>query len=449
MAFTGIQIFKYLPKKNCGECKHPTCLAFAMKLAASQAKLEACPYVSEEGKAVLAEASAPPIRLVKIGQGDFSHEVGEETVLFRHDKKFFHTPGFALHIDDSLGDDEINSKLKVVEDSSIERIGQILTVKLICINNKSNDAKRFQEVVKNVCSNTKRSLILKSLSPEVIKAGLEACIGSNPLIYAANDQNYQQMSELAKEYKCPLVVKGDGDLDKLSALVEKIVALGVKDIVLDSGDNTTKGLIEKNTLIRRAAIKKGFKSLGYPTITFPGEGQSDPLIETVKAGIGVAKYAGIIVLNDIAKGKMLPLFTLMQNIYTDPQQPMQVEENIYKIGEPTVNSPVLVTTNFSLTYFIVMGEIESSKIPSWLLIVDAEGMSVLTAWAADKFNAPKVAKMVNKCGILDKVSHRNLIIPGYVSILSGEIQEELPDWKIVVGPREANNIPVFLKGLDT
>jgi len=447
MGLTGIQIFKYLPKTNCGDCKFPTCLAFAMRLAAAQVRLDACPHVSEEAKKILTEVSAPPIRLVKLGAGDRVIEIGDETVLFRHEKKFNHPSCLALAIADNLSDSEIEQKAQEVNNSTIERVGQKLKVDLICIQDKSGDAGRFAQVAKKIAQVSSAGLILQSLKPEIMKAGLSETAAKRPLIYAATQENQSQMTALAKEYKTFLAVYSDQGLEALSALADTIVAAGVEDLVLDSGARGAGRMLSDLTQIRRAAIKKKFKSLGYPTIVFPGEGADDSLMEATRAGIGITKYASLIVLNNINKEVLLPLYTVRQNIFTDPQQPMQVTENLYKVGEPSDDAPLLITTNFSLTYFIVLGEIENSKVPSWLLVADSEGLSVLTAWAADKFNAPKIAKLFKKQNIEEKIKHRKLIIPGYVSVLSGEIEEELPGWKVLVGPREAANIPKYLREL--
>ncbi|MGA1843056.1 MAG: acetyl-CoA decarbonylase/synthase complex subunit gamma [bacterium] len=444
MALTGIQIFKYLPKTNCGECKFPTCLAFAMRLAAGQARLSDCPYVSDEAKKVLSEASAPPIRLIKLGEGDNAVEMGDETVLFRHEKRFNHPTSLAMNIPDTDAPADIDRKVAQVESSAMERVGQTLKVELICVSCASGSADTFSKAVSRVVEKTTRPLILACKDPAIMGKALEACGARKPLLYAATAENMDAMASLAKSKGCPLAIKAEG-LDALAGLAEKAVGAGVEDVVLDPGHGKAGDMLQDMTQIRRSAVKKKFKPMGYPTIAFPGEGASDPDLEVARAAIGIMKYASIVVLNDIPGEVLLPLYTLRQNIFTDPQQPMQVEEKLYKIGEPTAESPLLITTNFSLTYFIVQGEIENSKVPSWLLVADCEGMSVLTAWAADKFNAPKIAKLVKTSGIEDVVGHRNLVIPGYVAILSGEIEEELQGWTIKVGPREAANIPKFLR----
>ncbi|MBN1227043.1 MAG: acetyl-CoA decarbonylase/synthase complex subunit gamma, partial [Deltaproteobacteria bacterium] len=291
MGLTGIQIFKYLPKTNCGDCKFPTCLAFAMRLAAAQVRLDACPHVSEEAKKILTEVSAPPVRLVKVGTGDRTIEIGDETVLFRHEKKFNHPSGLALAVADTLSDQEIEQKVQQVKDSAMERVGQQLRVDLICIQDKAKDAGRFAQVTKKIAELSDAGLILDSLDPETMKAGLAEAASRKPLIYAATEENCDQMAALAKEYKTPLAVFSDKGLEALSALAEKVAASGVEDLVLDSGARTAGKMLSDLTQIRRAGIKKKFKPLGYPTIVFPGEGAENALMEGARAGIGVMKYA--------------------------------------------------------------------------------------------------------------------------------------------------------------
>jgi len=443
MALTGLDIYKKLPQKNCGECGVPTCLAFAMKLAAGQAQLDACPYVSEETKAELSEASAPPIRLVTIGVGDKALKVGEEAVLFRHEKTFYHQPGLAVLVDDGMDEAGIDEKLAQLKSSQFERVGQFLRADLVAVKSSSNDSAKFVELVKKAMG-TEFPLVLISENPEIMKSALSVCAQTKPLLCAANEDNFEQMAALAKENNCPLVVAAK-ELGALSDLVEKVTAQGVKDIVLDPGSRNIKDSLKDAVFIRRAALKKKFKPLGYPIITFPCGMYDDPYMEAVAAGVGIMKYAGIIVVSDLEAWKALPLYVLRQNIYTDPQKPMQVEEGIYPIGEPDEDSPVLLTTNFSLTYFTVSGEVEASKVSSWICIMDVEGLSVLTAWGAGKFVPESIGPFVKRCGITDKVKHRKLIIPGCVAQISGELEEELPDWKIEVGPREAGDIPAYLK----
>jgi acetyl-CoA decarbonylase/synthase complex subunit gamma len=447
MALTGIEIFKHLPKTNCKDCGFPTCLAFAMKLAAKQVELAKCPHLSDEAKAMFGEASAPPIRMVKIGTGDNVLSVGEETVLFRHEKTFVHFPGFALIVSDKLSQDELQAKAAEAEQCAMERVGQRLRVNLVMVKNDSGSADTFVNAAKAVQAKTRLPLVLASDSSEAMDMALAVTAASRPLIHAATSSNYEAMAELAKKHSCPLAVCESGGLDKLNDLVEKVAATGLKDIVIDPAVQSLGKTLDMLTQIRRMALKKTAKGLGYPVFVTAAPDGADTLAEGARASVLTAKYASIIALRSIENWKMLSLFTLRQNIYTDPQQPLQVEEKVYKIGEPGNDSPVLITTNFSLTYFIVAGEVENSQVNSWLLVVDAEGMSVLTAWAADKFNAPKIAKMVSSCGIEGMAKTRKLTLPGYVAVLSGEVDELLPEWEIAVGPREAGNLPSYLRSL--
>ncbi len=444
MALTGVQIFKLLPKTNCKKCGYPTCLAFAMKLAQRQATLDACPDVSEDAKRTLGEASAPPIRPVTLGVGNEAVKIGEETVLFRHEKKFVNPCVFAVEIKDSNNDDEINKVVDGVLDSEVDRVGQKLRIDAIFISNATNNGERFEDVVKLISSRAVNvPLIISTSSSQIAEAALRLVADKKPLLYGVDESNAEQMVNVAKTYKVPIGVAANG-LDALSSLTEKIKGLGVEDMIIDPKARSAGEILEANTFIRRASAKKNFKALGYPVITFA---QRDNIIfETLIASLGVAKYASIVVLSNIEKWKNFALFTMRQNIYTDPQVPMQVEQKIYNLGEPTPNSPLIITTNFSLTYFIVSGEVENSKVPTRLAVMDCEGLSVLTAWAAGKFTASKIAQFIQDSGIENEIKHKELIIPGYVAILSGSIEDKLPGWKVIIGPREASALPAFLRG---
>ncbi len=449
MALTGVEIFKLLPKTNCKKCGYPTCLAFAMKLAQRQASLESCPDVSEEAKQKLGEASAPPVRPITLGIGEKAIKMGEETVLFRHDKRFVNPCAFALDIRDTLAEDDMTRRIDEVLNSEIERVGQKLRIDAIALRNDSNDMGRFETAAKIVAKKAPDvPVIICSENPGAAEAAVKLFADKKPIVHGANAENAEAMANIAKNHKATLGVTASasgGGLDELSSLTEKIKSFGVQDMVIDSGARKAKDILKDNTLIRRAAIKKNFKPLGYPIITFAL--REDSLVDALIGTIGVAKYSSIIVFSSIEKWKNLALFTLRQNLYTDPQVPMQVEQKIYKIGEPSPASPLLITTNFSLTYFIVSGEVENSKVPSYLAVMDCEGLSVLTAWAAGKFTASKIAQFIKESEIENTISHRELVIPGYVAILSGAIEDKLEGWKITVGPREANGIPAFLRSL--
>ena len=445
MALTGIEVYKFLPKTNCKECGFPTCLAFAMKLAAKSAELSLCPYVSEESKQALESASRPPIRLVTIGIGDRKIEVGNEVVMFRHEKTFYNPPAYIIQIKDTDSADEVARIAGEVSSYSVERVGLELKLNGIAIENASNNGDNFVKCVELVKSKTDLPLVLMSNNPSVMGQALEKVSDAKPLIYAATKENCDQMVELAKKYQCPLAVYEPAGLSELAELVTRVTDAGVEDVVLDPGAREFGPSLSALTQIRRLAIKKSFQPLGFPIITFPGQGSGGIEEEAVLAGQQVAKYAGIIVLDRFTPSVVYPLVTLRLNIYTDPQKPIQMTPGIYEIGKPTKESPLCVTTNFSLTYFSIAGELESSGFPAWLMVCDTEGLSVLTSWAAGKLDADKIAKTVKEFNAADKISHRNIILPGGVAVLRGELEEELPDWKIMIGPRDAVDVGGFLK----
>jgi acetyl-CoA decarbonylase/synthase complex subunit gamma len=445
MGLTGIQIFKSLPKTNCKECGVPTCLAFAMNLAAGKSELSSCPYVSEEAKAMLSEAAAPPIRPLVIGSGENVVKIGGETVLFRHEKTFVNKPGLAVLVSDAMPEAEVSARLKRFKELKYERVGLTLRPEMVALKNESGDTGKFEALVKKTKSETDAALILISNKVDALTAGVKACADRVPLIYAATQENSDALAKLAKEHKCPLAIKADS-LEALAQLSDKLTAAGLKDLVLDSGARTTRKAFEDQVFIRRAALIQKSRSLGFPTITFPCEMTSDPMKEALIAAAFVAKYAGIIVLSDLQGESLFPLLVERLNIYTDPQRPMMMQQGIYPIGNPGEDSPVLITTNFSLTYFIVSGEVESSRVPSWLLVMDTEGLSVLTAWAAGKFVGDAIGAFIKKSGITDKVKHRRVILPGAVAAVSGDLEEELGSgWEVKIGPREAAHITAYLK----
>ena len=445
MALSGLDIYKLLPKTNCKECGFPTCLAFAMQIAAKKVELSKCPHVSEEGKQALESASRPPIRLLTVGTGEHKLEVGNETVMFRHEETFYHPTGVGFLIEDTLGASEFEAKIAKINKLHFERVGQQIGVNLIALKCASKSPETFAEAAKKVLAHSQLNLMLMSEDPEVIKAAASLAKERRPLLYAATKDNLEPMAKLAKEYSLPLAVRGDS-LDELAELAQKIISQGVEDLVLDSGVKGLPQKINELTQIRRLALKKTYRPLGYPTIAITSS--DEPYQEVMEAAAYIAKYAGIVIMKGVEPWQVLPLLTVRQNIYTDPQKPLQVEPKVYEIGQVDDKSPVLVTTNFSLTYYTVESEVEASRIPSYIISSHSEGLSVLTAWAAEKFTAETITKSLNECGIKEKVSHQEIIIPGYVAVLSGKLEED-SGWKVKVGPKEASGIPSFLKSLKT
>jgi acetyl-CoA decarbonylase/synthase complex subunit gamma len=416
-----------------------------MQLAAAKVELDKCPHVSEEAKAALSEASQPPILKTEIGAGDDAFVLGEETVLYRHDRTFVNQNAFAVTINDDMADDEIEKLVKDINDISYERVGLTLALDSVCIKNKSGDKGKFLAAAEKVSSLTKKTMILVSGDASTLKEAAEKFKDSKPLLHAATAENIDDMAAAATETGCPVAVRSETVVG-IMELTAKLKDAGAKNIVIDVGSRNLKEDLTNQIALRSAAIKKQERSLGYPTIVFADEMTDDPQMEALIASVFVAKYGSIIVLSNADKHNIYPLLVYRQNIYTDPRRPMQVEEKIYEIGKPDENSPILITTNFSLTYFIISGEVETSKVPAWLLVMNVEGQSVLTAWAAGKFVPELISQFIKKSGIQDKTSKKEIIIPGYVAQLQGELEDELGDgWKIVVGPREAGEVTKFLK----
>lgn len=441
MALTGLEIYKHLPKTNCKKCGFPTCLAFAMALAGKKTSLDKCPDITEEAKLALESASQPPMATITIGVGEDKVEVGGETVLFRHEKTFYHPCAIGITLSDSLEKEKILRRIEKISKLKFERVGMFLQVNLIAISNDSNSQDKFCDAIRGATEKSNLPLVLISNNLQVLEAGLKICAGRKPLIYSAKEDNQEAMVGLAKKYSCPLAVYGK-NLEELDSLSQKVVAAGVKDIVLDPGTRNLGGSVQDFTQLRRLALKRGYRPVGYPVIGFVRG--NDPYQEVSMAATYIAKYANIVVLDRTEPEEILPLITLRQNIYTDPQKPIMVEPKLYEIGTPNENSPLLVTTNFSLTFFTVQPEIEASKVPSYLLIVEAEGLSVLTAWAAEKFTPEGIFAAMKKAEVEKKLSHKKIIIPGYVAVMKAKLEDE-SGWEVLVGPKEGSGIPKYLK----
>ena len=446
MALTGLQIYKLLPKTNCKECGFPTCLAFAMKLAQKGTELDKCPYVDDEAKTALDAASAPPIKLVAIGAGERAFEIGNEVVLFRHEKTFFHQPGLVVRV--KSDDAQLAATAGAAGAYEVERVGMSLRLDGLAVEHSGGDAAAYAAAV--AVARTAAPgvpLVLMSADAAAIDAALSGgAAADRPLVHAATPANWQAMAEVAKKHGAPLAIRAEnGDLSTLAELSENVRSAGVEDIVLDPGTTSLQADLAAFTQLRRLALKKGARGLGFPIFALAGAPTWEA--ELVRASQAVAKYAGVVVLDNLVPAECYALITLRQNIYTDPQKPIQVEPKLYEIGSAGSDSPVLITTNFSLTYFSVSGEVESAGVPAWLLVADSDGQSVLNAWAAGKFDAEKIAKTVKDTGIESRISHKKLVIPGHVAGLSGEVEEELPGWQIMVGPRDAADIPNYLKNV--
>jgi acetyl-CoA decarbonylase/synthase complex subunit gamma len=438
MPLKALDIYKLLPKKNCKECGDPTCLTFAMKLAGGKADLDLCPYLDDKAKTVLGATTRPPIRLVKIGVGERSFAVGEEFVMYRHEKTFYHQPGILFKISDTWTPEEITSVTIRIRDESFNRVGADLRVNGIAIENRSGSAEVFANAVAVVEKVADLPLVLMSKKIDALAAALVHCGTYRPLIHAATKENVKEMCALAKQHGCTLVIKAACP-DDLADLAKTCGTESVRDLVMDLSAQSLYDFINTSTSIRHLAITRVTPDLGYPV--FLDASRSD--MQDAAIALGIVKYASVIVTTPLSTESTRAALTLRQNIYTDPQKPIQMNPGLYRIGTPGKDAPVLMTVNFSLTFFTLEGYLEATHIPCFMLIVDTEGLSVLTSVAAGKLSETLVRDTLQKFGVENEVTHRKLIIPGYAAPLSGRI-EEATGWKVMVGPRDAAEIGEYL-----
>jgi acetyl-CoA decarbonylase/synthase, CODH/ACS complex subunit gamma len=443
MALSGLDIFKLLPKTNCGECGVPTCMAFAMKLAQKKAELKDCPHASDAAKAALGAASEPPIRLVRIG-GQNPVALGNETVMFRHEKTFFHQPGIAVRLKTSAGTESLLATIKDIEGYSVERVGETLRPDLFFISHDSGRADDLLAAVGLVKAHSTRAMILDCPDVSILPAAMDLAGADHPAVLLRGEVTDRDL-ELAKARSLSLVLTAS-TFDGLEKQAVKARGAGVNDLFLNLSKGDVWESVQNNTILRRSALKKSFKPFGYPLFVELGEGALRDVI--ADAALLLCKYASVLVLPGTDKALLYSLLTLRQNIYTDPQKPIQVEPKLYPLGEPTPASPVFVTTNFSLTFYIVSGEIENSGISAHLVVMDTEGQSVLTAWAAGKFGGEKIAKFIKEIRLEEHVTTRKIVIPGLAAQMSGDLEEHLPGWRVVVGCQDAADIPSFVKNVD-
>ena len=440
MAVKGLDIFKLSPKKNCKECGSPTCMAFCMKVAQGAVPITKCPYMSEEAIALLSEATAPPMQTITVG----AHKLGGETVMMRHEKTLVNRNLFAATLCTCMDDAAVEARLEGIRKVDYERIGEREMVECVFVHDAGDSAK-FVELCKKAAALPDRTVIIDTKDVETAKAAVEAIKDSKPILNGANKDNFNDMNEIAKAAGLVLGVSGT-DLSELHDTVAALEKVGNKNLILDVTAPTIKETFANAVLVRRTAIKDGDRTFGYPSIVNLGVlCNHDEHLETALAAMFVVKYGSIIVMDKVGYAEALPLYGLRQNIFTDPQKPMKVAPGIYPINGAGPDDPCALTVDFALTYFLVSGELERSKIPVNLLITDASGMSVLTAWAAGKFSSTSVKKFFDEFDIASKINNRTLIIPGKVAVMKGEIQDKLPEWNVVVGTREAVELVKYLR----
>ena len=444
MALKGLDIFKLTPKTNCKECGCPTCMAFGMKVAQGALDISKCPHMSADALATLSEATAPPMKTIKVGTGDAEYTLGGETVLFRHEKTFVSKPRYAVAV--SCCDADVDAKLAAASVVDYDRIGERMHVEMLYVTYcNSCGADAYVELVKKAAA-TGKTLVLSCTDAEVAKAALAVCKDSKPILDGANASNYEAMNAVAVEAGVVLGVNG-ADINELYDTTAAIEKLGNKNLVINVGTASVKEAYGNAVQIRRAALKDTNRTFGYPTIVNIGAlAAGDKTMQAALASLFTVKYGSIIVMEGMNYAQALPLYGLRQNVYTDPQKPMKVEPGIYALNGADENSVCLTTVDFALTYFVVSGELERSGVPCNLVISDAGGLSVLTAWAAGKLSSTSVAKYFTE-NVEPKVKSITLIIPGKVAVLKGDIEAKLPGWKVIVGPNEAVQLVKFLKDL--
>ena len=440
MAVKGLDIFKLSPKKNCKECGSPTCMAFCMKVAQGAVPITKCPYMSEEAIALLSEATQPPMKTIEVG----AHKLGGETVMMRHEKTLVNRNLFAATLCTCMDDATVEARLEGIKKVDYERIGEREMVECVFVHDAGDSAK-FVELCKKAAALPDRTVIIDTKDVETAKAAVEAIKNNKPILNGANKDTFAAMNEIAKAAGLVLGVSG-ADLSELHDTVAELEKAGNKNLILDVTASTIKETFANAVLVRRSAIKDGDKTFGYPSIVNLGVlCNHDEHLETALAAMFVVKYGSIIVMDKVGYAEALPLYGLRQNIFTDPQKPMKVAPGIYPINGAGPDDPCALTVDFALTYFLVSGELERSKVPVNLLITDASGMSVLTAWAAGKFSSTSVKKFFDEFDVASKINNRTLIIPGKVAVMKGEIQDKLPEWNVVVGTREAVELVKYLR----
>lgn len=414
-----------------------------MALAQKRSSLDKCPHVTAAAKASLESASQPPIKLVTIGAPENRLEMGNETVMYRHEQKFYHPAGIGLLVEDTLKSGELEEKILKINALKFERAGQHLSADLICVKNSSGDSAKFANAANKAAGMTSLNIALSSGSAKTIEEAISNFKARRPLIICEDSSAAGPFAEIAKKYDVPMAITcaGAEDAAQISDIVKRS---GVEEIVINIKGKDMSDTIQDLTYIRRTALKKNERSFGYPLMAFTGA--FEPYAELAEAVSYVLKYASLVIVKNTDKDFILPLLVARQDVYSDPQKPVQVEPKVYEIGKVSKSSPIIVTTNFSITYFTVAGEVEASKVPAYIVCCDAEGMSVLTAWAAEKFTPESINETIKELGVEKLVKHKRLVIPGYVSVMSGKL-EEVTGWKISVGPREASGIPNYLRNL--
>lgn len=438
---TAMDIYQELPQTDCGDCNFPTCMAFAMQLASKQVSLDECPHVTEEAEEALSASSAPPMRIVTVEGGNSEVEIGGETVQFRHEEKFYRPPGVGITVRDARDRGKLKERIQRINELKFERVGEEIGVDMITVENSQLPPAEFGELVAEVDGATELPLIILSSDSEAVEQGLEQVSYGRPLVGKADGENWREMAELSEKYECPLAVTGE-NLEKLADLTGRISEAGAEDLVLAPDCGSLPDYLRTLTELRRLAVKEEYSPLGYPVMVST---VSDDPFQLVADGTNhILKFASILTLNTLEKWQILPLLTVRQHIYIDPQVQNSVEAKLYEVGDPGPDSPVLFTTNFQLTYYSLEGEVEDCGFSAYITVMDTDGLGVLNSYADDRLSGEEIAETVREQGAMDMVDHEKLIIPGLIGMLRMSIQEE-EGWEVLVGPEDAASLPRFLR----
>jgi acetyl-CoA decarbonylase/synthase complex subunit gamma len=456
-----MDVYKLLPRLNCGRCGVSTCLGFSAKLVERTARLEECKPLFEEERykdnlAQLKDILRPPVLEVAFGPPGREVRVGGKLVLHRHELRYMNPTVIAVDVWDDIGESDLESRVKFIENFRYTYIGRELRLNALALRCRSGNPTKFQNIAERVSKLTDLPIILCSLDPETLEAALIRIGDRRPLIYAATEDNWKDVAELAKMYKCPIVASAPGNLAKLRGLVKALNSEGIDELVLDPGTYAGEGLaytVNSFTLLRWLACRQGDRLSGYPLLAIPAavwvdedlkdKAEEAGWMEAIITAMMIARYADIAIIHGLEVWQLLPNLILRENIYTDPVKPVSVEPGLREFGSPDDKSPLLVTTNFALTYFTVASDIESARLNCYLLVVDTEGLSVESSVAGRKLTAEKIAEAMKEYKVSEKVSHRKVIIPGLAARLKGEL-EDLTGWEVLVGPRDSSDIPSFL-----
>ncbi len=451
-----MDIYRLLPGENCGDCGSDNCMSFATELLERRADVDDCPVLKEEeykgDRRKLVELLTPPVKTVEIGSGENSFEIGGEDVMYRHEKTWFNQTAIIVDVDDEMSDEKIKRKVELVSNYSREKIGESLSFDAIAIRAKSGDPETFGEKVEVVNKNTDYPIVLCSFDSESLEEGIDRLADKNPILYGATLENWEKVVDLAVENDCPLVLSSDRVQDLID-LSRKSKAEGLDDdkVVLDFGTDPRNVRETQNRIIelRRAAIEDKFDLLRYPLLGVPAtswlieEDENEAaFMEATLGATMMASGADALIFHSDEIWSLMPILVLRQDLYQDPRNPANVDSELKEVGEPDKDSPVLITTNFALTYYTVEGDCEGLDV--YIYPVDTGGTSVTASIAGDILTADKIINSIEEENLDEKIDHRTIILPGPAAVLAGKIEDK-SEWETMVGSQDSSGIKEYLE----